>query len=279
MSMSQYKKIAFFGTPAFTVDFLEVLKAHELTPSLIVTNPDKPVGRGMQITSPLPKVWAEKNGITVLQPEKLDGNFFETLSKESWDLFVVIAYGKIIPERIITLPTHGTINVHYSLLPKYRGATPVESAILEGDEVTGVSIQQMVFALDAGDVIASQEISILDTDTTPVLRDKLNEVAVTLLPKTIQAIFEGTIQPTPQDESQVSHYGKLKKEDGELILAGNDLENWRKYKAYEGSIGTYFYMDRNGKKVRTKITKARFENGKFIIEEIIPENGKKQKYQ
>lgn len=270
------KKIAFFGTPAFTTEFLETLTTAGFTPSLVVTNEDKPAGRGMKLTAPEPKLWAEKHGIGVLQPTSLKGDFADELAKESWDLFVVVAYGKIIPEKIINIPTHGTINVHYSLLPKYRGATPVESAILHGDTTTGVSIQQMVFALDAGDIIASEELSILEDDTTPILRDKLNTIALTLLPKTIEAIFSGTITRKPQDESLVSHFGKLSKEDGELDLSGNDIENWRKYKAFYGSIGTYFYTTKDGKKIRNKIIKAHSENGTFIVDEIIPENGKRQ---
>lgn len=272
------KKIAFFGTPDFTVDFLNKLKESGFSPSLIITNPDRPYGRGMQISSPLPKKWAEENNIKFLQPEKLDDDFYDELTKEDWDLFVVIAYGKIIPERVINLPKNGTINVHYSLLPRYRGATPVESSILNGDQNTGVSIQQMVFKLDAGDVIAQKEIDILDTDTTPSLRDKLNQEALNLLPETIKNIFEGNISPISQNEELIIHSGKIKKEDGEISLDESDITNWRKYKAYYGSIGTFFFSEKDGKKIRNKIVKAKFENNKFIIEEIIPENGKRQSY-
>lgn len=272
------KKIAFFGTPDFTIDFLETLKNSGFTPSLIVTNPDKPAGRGMQMSIPKPKTWAEENKIKVLQPEKLDDAFFEEISKEDWDLFVVVAYGKIIPERVINKPRYGTINIHYSLLPKYRGAIPVEASILNGDKKTGVSIQQMVFKLDAGDVIAQKEIEISDEDTTPILRNKLNEIALEILPETIKNIFNETIKPEPQDETLATHYGKIKKEDGEISLEDSDIKNWQKYKAYFGSIGTYFFIEKNGIKTRIKITKAHIENEKFIIDEIIPENGKRQNF-
>ena len=130
--------IAFFGTPPFTTDFLDTLVASGYSPSLVVTAPDRAVGRGMVMTAPEPKVWADATGIKVLQPEKLDDAFFTELSETQWDLFVVVAYGKIMPEPVINVPTYGTINVHYSLLPKYRGATPTESAILNGDTTTGV---------------------------------------------------------------------------------------------------------------------------------------------
>ena len=266
--------IVFFGTPAFTTQFLDILTAAGYRPSLIVTGPDRNVGRGMVLTAPEPKLWGQKNNVRVLQPEKLDDAFFAELSKESWDLFVVVAYGNIIPERIITLPKYGTINVHYSLLPKYRGATPVESAILNGDSVTGVSIQQMVYKLDAGDVLASKEVSIDPTDTTPLLRNKLNTEALTLLPETIAHIFAGTATRTPQDSALVTTCSKFTKNMGELTLAESGIINDRKYRAYAGSIGTYFFHD--GKRI--KITNAHLEGETFVIDEIIPENGKRIHY-
>ncbi len=274
--------IAFFGTPAFTTDFLDALVTSGYSPTLVVTGPDRPRGRGMVMTAPEPKIWAEKNNVKVMQPEKLDDVFFEELSKTNWDLFVVVAYGKIMPTRVIDLPKYGTINVHYSLLPKYRGATPTESAILNGDTTTGVSIQQMVYKLDAGNVLSTREVSIDPTDTTPTLRAKLNAQALTLLPETITHIFDATIAPVLQDESLVSTCGKFTKEMGELNLADDASVNDRKYRAYTGSIGTYFYEDSNGGKQRIKITKAHLEDKdgiqRFVIDEIIPENGKRIAY-
>ncbi|MBP6857763.1 MAG: methionyl-tRNA formyltransferase [Candidatus Pacebacteria bacterium] len=273
-------KIAFFGTPDFTVSFLETLKEHVLSPSLVVTNPDRPSGRGMTLKAPGPKVWGQENDIKVLQPEKLNDEFFEELSKESWDLFVVIAYGKIIPERVINLPKYGTINVHYSLLPKYRGATPVESAILNGDKKTGIAIQQMRYELDSGPIFVSEEVSIDPTDTTPTLREKLNSVAIKLLPSVIKSIFDETIKAQEQ-AGEASHCKKISKEEGEINLNEEATTNDRKYRAYFGSIGTYFFQNDR----RIKITKAHLEwdlsaqAGQFVIEEVIPENGKKVSYE
>lgn len=267
-------KIAFFGTPGFTTDFIEALVQAGYSPALIVTAPDRPVGRGMVMTSPGPKLWAEKHTVKVLQPEKLDDAFFEEVSKTEWDLFVVVAYGKIMPERVINLPKYGTINVHYSLLPKYRGATPTESAILNGDAVTGVTIQQMVYKLDAGDILSSKEIAIDQTDTTLTLRDKLNTEALILLPQTIKQIVDGTITPVVQDESLMTTCGKFSKDMGELNLADDGVLNDRKYRAYTGSIGTYFFDG----DTRIKITKAHLADGTFVIDEIIPENGKRMPY-
>lgn len=267
--------IAFFGTPEFTTDFLDILTTSGFSPTLVVTGPDRPLGRGMVLASPAPKVWADTHAVTVLQPEKLDDAFFAKLSETPWDFFVVVAYGKIMPERVIDLPKYGTINVHYSLLPKYRGATPTESAILNGDAVTGVTIQQMVYKLDAGNILATREVAIDPNDTTPTLRDKLNKEALQLLPHTIKDIFAGTITPIAQDESLVSTCTKITKEHGELNLADDGIVNDRKFRAYFGWPGSYFFADKDGKKIRIKITKAHLESGTFVIDEVIPENGKR----
>ncbi len=268
-------KIAFFGTPPFTTDFLETLQGNGYSPSLIVTGPDRPVGRGMTIQSPAPKVWGDTHDINVLQPEKLDDEFFNTLSAQSWDLFVVVAYGKIIPERIINLPKYGTINVHYSLLPKYRGATPVETAILGGDTVTGVCIQQMRFKLDTGPILMQKEVSIELTNTTPTLRNKLNTEALTMFPELLRTIEDGTIAPKEQSEEGASHCTKIIKEDGLIDINDDPITLDRKWRAYTPWPGLYFFKD--GKRI--KITKAHLEDERFVIEEIIPENGKRMPYQ
>lgn len=268
-------KIAFFGTPPFTIDFLDTLVDAGFTPSLVVTGPDRKVGRGMHLTAPEPKAWALEHDITVLQPEKLDDAFYTEISAHNWDLFVVVAYGKIIPERIITLPKYGTINVHYSLLPKYRGATPVEAAILNGDTVTGITIQQMTYELDSGDILTSSELPIDPLDTTHTLRVNLNTAALPLLVETIRAIESGTTTPTPQDHSKATKVGKIKKEDG-LVSLGDDTATLdRKYRAYDGWPGIYF-MHGN---MRVKITNAHLEGGTFVIDEVIPENGKRMSFE
>ena len=271
--------IAFFGTPDFTVDFLEKLSQSGFTPSLVVTNPDRPVGRGMTLTSPAPKLWADTHSITCIQPEKITEDVLTTFAKTTWDLFVVVAYGKILPQALIDMPTYGTINVHYSLLPKYRGATPVESAILNGDTTTGVSIQQMRFKLDSGPVIKEQKVEILSTDTTLTLRQKLNNMALEILPGTIQELFNGTINPTQQDETFATHSGKIQKSDGEIILTDDAILNDRKYRAHVGNVGTYFYTEKNNERIRVKVTAAHLEGNTFVLDEVIPENGKRQSYQ
>lgn len=271
-------KIAFFGTPPFTVSFLDMLSEHGYTPSLIVTNPDRPAGRGMATQSPAPKLWGESHEVSVLQPEKVDANFLDILSTEEWDLFIVIAYGKILPEALIRMPKYGTINLHYSLLPKYRGATPVESAILHGDKITGVSIQQMRFKLDSGPILIQKELTINPTDTTVSLREKLNMEAISMFPALLEKIFNETVSPIEQSEEGASHCKKTLKEDGELHLEDEATLNDRKYRAYYGSIGTYFYAYKNGERIRVKVAAAHLDQDIFVVDEVIPENGKRMDY-
>ena len=273
------KNIAFFGTPAFTTDFLDVLVANDMAPTLVVTNLDRPVGRGMTITAPAPKLWAQDHSIAFIQPEKITPEVLAELSKTTWDLFVVVAYGKILPQELINMPKHGTINVHYSLLPKYRGATPVESALLNGDETTGVSVQQMRYKLDSGPIIKEELLAINPTDTTLTLRHKLNTVALELLPGVITTLFDGTATPVEQDETLATQCGKIQKSDGEISLTDDPILNDRKYRAHVGNVGTYFYTEKDGKRIRVKVTKARLEDDAFVIDEVIPENGKRQNYQ
>lgn len=268
-------KIAFFGTPDFTGAFLDMLLEHGYGPSLVITNPDRPKGRGMELHAPEPKRWAQAHEVPFIQPETLTEDIVEKLQEEEWDLFVVVAYGKILPESIISLPKYGTINLHYSLLPKYRGATPVESAILSGDEVTGVSIQQMRFKLDTGPLLAQIQVPIEAHDTTLSLRARLNAEALKLFPEVLEKIFNNTIEQKEQSEDGVSYCKKIAKEDGELKLEDPGFMNDRKYRAYYGSIGTHFYAYRNGERIRVKIVTARYVDRKFIVDEVIPENGKK----
>jgi len=261
----------FFGTPDVASKTLEILRENGYLPSLIITSPDKPQGRKMILTPSPVKIWAEKNNIPYLQPEKIDANFIEEFKKYNSDLSIVVAYGKILPEELIKMPKLGTINIHYSLLPKYRGASPVEASLLNGDEETGVSIQQMEYKLDSGPIIDEEEVEIDINDTKYELRDKLIKTGGDLLCKILPNIIDQKIKAVIQNESQATFCKKIKKEDGEINPNGNAKENWNKYRAYLGWPGVYFFKE--GKRI--KITKAKYENDSFTIERVIPE-GKKE---
>ncbi|ETB63849.1 TPA: methionyl-tRNA formyltransferase [Candidatus Nomurabacteria bacterium] len=277
----------FLGTPDVAEKTLEILKSNGYLPSIIITSPDKPQGRKMIITPPPVKIWAEKNNIPYFQPEKIDEEFIKSISVPEalpmansshrqglWQLFVVVAYGKILPENFIKIPKLGTINIHYSLLPKYRGASPVETALLNGDEETGISIQQMEFKLDSGPILIEEKIKIDINDTKDTLRNKLIKIGGELLCKILPDIIEEKIQGKIQNENDATFCKKIKKEHGEIDPNGNGKENWNKYRAYYGWPGVYFFKD--GKRI--KITKARYEDNKFIIEKIIKEGGKETNY-
>ena len=264
-------KLAFFGTPELTTAILDSLKAQNLSPALIVTTPDKPKGRKLVLTPPPAKVWADKNKRPCLQPEKLDESFVEKMTKENFDLFVVAAYGKIFPDKLINSAKFGTLNIHYSLLPKYRGASPIESAILNGDAETGVSIQKMQFKLDSGPIVASEKFSVPKDVTAPDLRDALNSIAAKILPKVILEYVSGKIITVSQDDKLASNCKKINKEDGLIDLAGDDILNDRKFRAYFDWPRTYFF----NKDTRVIVSDAKLENGVFKIKKVIPE-GKKE---
>lgn len=271
-----YKKhdFAYFGTPKVASDTLAILVEHGFVPRIVVTSPDAPKGRGLALTPSETKMFALAHGIPVLTPETLDKEAIEAILAYRCDYAIVVAYGKIFPEELITAFPLGVLNVHYSLLPKYRGATPMESALLAGDSVTGVTIQKMAFAVDAGDVLAQKETSIAPTETALDVRPRLITLGAELLADTLPAYLSGDIVPIPQDASKASHARKLKKEDGLLDLNAPAQENWNKYRAYADTIGTYFFED--GKRI--KITAALFKNGAFTVERVIPEGKREMEY-
>lgn len=280
-------KFVFFGTPDVASLTLEILKQNGYLPELIVTAPDRPQGRKMIITPPPVKTWAIENNIPYIQPEDIRGlgasphvRHVGNHMSDMWennikpDLFIVVAYGKILPEELIKLPKYGSINIHYSLLPKYRGASPVESAILNGDKETGITIQQMEYKMDAGPIIATEVVSINEDEKAPDLRKRLIEIGGELLVKTLPDFVEGKIKQIPQDETKATHCRKIKKEDGLIDLNDAAQKNYDKFRAYAHWPRTYFFRDNK----RIIITDAKIENGTFVIKKVIPEGGKETNY-
>lgn len=205
------------GTPDFAVNSLEAINdaGHEIT--LVVTQPDKPKGRSGALQMSDVKQCALKLGIPVFQPEKIkDPAAFDKLKEYECELIVVAAFGQIIPEEILKFPKHGCINVHASLLPRLRGASPIQTAILEGDAETGVTIQQMGVGLDTGDILSQSRIPIDKDDTGGSLFDKLADLGAELVVKTIEDIGEGRIKPCPQDEDKASYAKKIDKSMGRI---------------------------------------------------------------
>ena len=262
-------KIGFFGTPDYAVTALGILKNAGFNISFLVTMPDRPRGRKMLMTPPEAKVWAIENGVDVYQPEKLnDESLIDTLKKYDCDVFVVLAYGKIIPDSILNIPKHKSLNIHGSLLPKYRGSCPIETAILSDDKNTGVCIIKMDSEMDHGPIVASRNVKVESwPPTAQVLGNAIVTTGAELMVEILPDWVLGKIVPTEQDHSQASYTKKIQKEDGLIDLNDDDYKNFLKIQAYNEWPSAFFFKD--GKRI--KITKACYVDGKLIIEKVIPE--------
>ncbi|MBF0384377.1 MAG: methionyl-tRNA formyltransferase [Candidatus Omnitrophica bacterium] len=210
-------KIVFFGSDDFAACHLEALLSAKEGIICCVCPVDKAVGRGMRKASSPVKEIAVKNGIDVLQPlDLMDRGFLEKLEAFEADLFIVIAYGKILPKEVLTIPRIFSINVHASLLPKYRGAAPINWAVINGEESTGITIIKINEKMDAGEIVSSCIVPISRGDTSYQLREKMKSIGPQLLKGTVQAILAGKYKLTSQDESKVSFAPKLTKENGKI---------------------------------------------------------------
>ena len=262
-------KIGFFGTPDYAATTLQILKDAGYVISFVVTMPDRPRGRKMIMTPPEAKVWAMENKVDVLQPEKLkDDELIATLKKYDCDVFVVIAYGKIIPESILNIPKFKSLNIHGSLLPKYRGSCPIETAILNDDRNTGVCIIQMDSEMDHGPIVASRNVSIENwPPTAQTLGNLIVKTGAELMTEILPDWISGNIKAVEQDHSQASFTKMIEKEDGQIDLNDDPYKNFLKIQAYNEWPSAFFFID--GKRI--KITKASYIDGKLIIEKVIPE--------
>lgn len=211
-------KILFMGTPDFALFSLKSLVEYSKNSDVeicgVITQPDKPKGRGYAMMPPPVKSYALEAGLDVYQPDTLkDEAFFELLTKLAPDLIAVVAYGKILPKSVIDFPKYGCINVHGSLLPEYRGAAPMQRAIIDGKEKTGITIMYMAEGLDTGDMLLKRELPIKDTDNFENIHDGLGILGAEMLVEIIPMLQQGTAVRTPQDDSLSSYAKKITKED------------------------------------------------------------------
>ena len=210
-------KILFMGTPDFALFSLKGLCENGYNVVGVVTQPDKPKGRGYALTPPPVKVYAMEQNIPVYQPNSLRTEEFASLLEEiNPDLIAVVAYGKILPKNVLDYPKYGCINVHGSLLPEYRGAAPMQMAIIDGKKVTGITTMFMAEGLDTGDMLLKAECEIAENDNFEIIHDRLGLLGAELLRKTIDGLEKGEITPIPQDHSKATHTSKILKEDCEL---------------------------------------------------------------
>ncbi len=211
-------RVLYFGTPQFAVPTLERLIGSPHTVVGVITQPDRPRGRGQHVTASPVKVVAEAHGIPVLQPTQLrDAAFLDQVRSLAPDIGVVAAYGRILPQVVLDLPTLGLINVHASLLPRWRGAAPIHRAVIAGDAVTGVTIMRVVLALDAGPMLATIEIPIAPDDTSESLEPRLAHAGADLLLATLDQLAVGPVTEVPQDESQVTYAERLQRAESVVI--------------------------------------------------------------
>ncbi len=277
--MSNQIRFVYFGGEPLGVPVLEKLYAAGYVPSLVVCNPDRPAGRKLQLTPPSIKLWAEAHGIPVFQPETLkEKNVLTPLTDGSFDLFIVVAYNKIMPSWLIELPTHKTINVHPSLLPQYRGASPIRTAILENNPAAvGVSIMLMDSEMDHGPIVSQTAYSITPEDWPTdgrILDTELADLGGTLLTQTLPRWVDGSITAVDQDHARASYCSKITREDSELILDPHHLptgevaaQALRKIRAYAGGPGTFFIHENT----RVKIVNASIgSDGSLEIHEVTP---------
>ncbi len=276
--MKQPNKIVFFGGEPLGVPTLEVLLEVGIKPDLIVCSPDRPTGRGLKMTAPAVKIWGEKHSVPTLQPTsyKNPEDVIE-LSQSDWDLFIVVAYNSILPSWLITLPRHGTINVHPSLLPKLRGPSPIRTAILDNTpEYVGVSIMLMDEKMDHGPLLAQEKFDItkLWPLTGPALDSLLAKAGATLLTETIPQWLSGDILPVEQEHESATYTKKFQKPNNQIDInpyklpTGDEAVNTlHKIYAWAG-IGDAFFVYND---TRVKVKSATLtDNGQLLIERVVP---------
>lgn len=271
-------KYVFFGSSRFSVLVLDEMKKAGILPIAVVTTPDKPQGRKMIVTPTEVKVWAQKRNIPVYDAEKLDDTFADNLTKLNCDLFVVASYGKIIPAKIIDIPKHKTLNIHPSLLPKYRGASPLQSAVLDDAKDTGITIMRIDEKMDHGPIVAQEKVHIDEWPVYEEFEEMMARVGGKLLAQTIPKWIVGNIKESEQNHDEASYTKKIIKEDGLIDLSADPYLNFRKIQAYHVWPQAYFTIEHNGKSMKVKVTLASFENGKLKISRVLPEGGKEMSY-
>ena len=243
-------KIIFMGTPDFAKESLEAVynAGHEVL--AVVTNPDRPKGRGMKLVSSPVKEFAVEKGLKIYQPEKVKNNveFIDEIKKFQPDVICVVAYGKILPKEILEIAKYGCINVHGSLLPQYRGAAPIQWAVLNGDKKTGVTTMYMDTGMDTGDMILKEEIEIGEDETTGEVWKKLSKIGANLLVKTLKQIEDGTAPRIPQS-SDFSMAPMLEKDMSKIDWKNKNAKQRKNLvRGLNPIMGTYSYLD--GKKIK-----------------------------
>jgi methionyl-tRNA formyltransferase len=269
-------RVVFMGTAELACASLEALcRAPGGKVVAVVTQPDKPKGRDLKLLPTPVKVVAMEHGLPVHQPVKARApEFVDQLRQLAPDLIVVVAYGQILPQAILDIPKFGCLNVHTSLLPKYRGAAPIQWAIFNGDDETGVTIMRMDAGLDTGDMIAETRTSIADTDNAQTLHDRLAKLGAELLVRTIPEYVAGRITARPQPPEGASYARKIAKDDGRIDWSKPAREIWNLVRAFTPWPGAFTYLPGEGATKILKIWDAAVEEHAFKTPGEVLEAGK-----
>jgi len=271
-------KIAFFGNSGFSLIVLKELKKNGVVPELIVTTLDKPQGRKMVLAPTLTKIWAEENSIECIEPTKLsDENFLKKI--KNYNLFIVASYGKIIPKVIIDIPKYKVLNIHPSLLPKYRGPSPLQEQILNDEKEIGVSVMLIDEQVDHGAIVAQKMVAATGWPVGFItLQETLAKEGSKLLVEILPDWVKGKIKAVVQNDNKATLTKKIKKQDGFLDLSEDSYKNYLKTLAFEEWPKTYFEIDKKGQKIRVIIKKAIWKDNALEILSVIPEGKKEMNY-
>ena len=252
-------RLVFMGTPLSSASLLEALLATGYQVVGVVTKPDKPIGRKQELTESDVKKVAIKNKLPLIQPSKIDEDTIRALRDFKPDLIVVAAYGKILPKSILEIPRYGCINFHTSLLPKWRGASPIQNAILAGETETGVTIMKMDEGMDTGDILTQVTVSIAPDDTNATVSAKLFSAGKELLLETISPFISGEISPQKQDSTQATLCQLIEREDGHIGWTDDAESIYNRYRALTPWPGTFSLWKKDDDLLRLKLTRLSFQ--------------------
>ncbi|MDO8241094.1 MAG: methionyl-tRNA formyltransferase [Candidatus Moranbacteria bacterium] len=251
-------RVIFMGTPEISANILEALLQDNYNVVGVYTQPDKKVGRKQVLQKSPVKILAEKNSIPVFDPRRLDEDAIEKLREQNPDLIVLIAYGKILPQVVLDLPRLGAVNIHPSLLPKFRGPSPIQSALLAGEKITGTTIMLMDAGIDTGDILQQEQIAIDDNETYFELEKKLTNISVKLLLETLPKLLAGQAEPQKQNGDEASYCKMIRKEEGQINWNAPAEIIFNKYRAFCNWPGIFTTW--NGKRLKLNVIEITMDN-------------------
>ncbi len=271
-------KYIFFGSSRLSVIVLKTLINLGLIPVLVVCPIPQKAGRGLKIKESPVKEEAIKNKIDVIEVDKLDDVLLSKIKTYDPVFLLVASFGKLLPKSFLYLNEHGALNIHPSLLPKYRGPSPIQCQILEDEKKVGVTIMKMDEGMDHGDIVSSVEVALPSFHLSyNVLEEVLAKAGAELLFRDIKDYLDNKIKPVPQNHEEATFTTFFKKQDGLIDLKDTNLKNYLKYLALKDTVGVYFFEERHDHNIRVKIVEATFENNLFDIKKVVPE-GKKEMF-